>query len=148
MITRRAESPDWPLLWPLLAGMGVKAEQQDVRTAFRSIVLDDRWLVLVAESGGALLGYAAAQDHGPHLRAPAAGRIARLHDLYVAPDHRRLGVGRALMVELTSWAAERVAYLQWQAREGEAAAFYEALGHRGDPCPQPEFPEFEIAFKA
>lgn len=101
---------------------------------------------MVAEQASALVGYAAAQDYGPRLRASAAGRFGRLHDVYVTADRRRGGLGRSLMLAVESWASSRVAYLHWQAHHERSDPFYEALGYRGDPCPQPEYPEFEIAF--
>lgn len=103
-------------------------------------------LIVVAGEGTRLLGYAAAQDHGDHLRAGKEGRVARLHDVYVAPDARHTGVGRLLMEAVVRWASTRVRYLQWQAHESESAPFYERLGYRGDPCPQPDYPEFEVTF--
>jgi hypothetical protein len=39
-----------------------------------------------------------------------------------------------------------VRYLQWQAHESRAAPFYQRLGYQGAPCPQPDYPEFEIDF--
>ena len=102
---------------------------------------------MVAESGGDLVGYAAAQDYGPRLRAASAGRFGRLHDVYVVEQHRRQDVGRSLMRAVESWAAARVSHLHWQAHHERSAPFYERLGYRGDPCPQPDHPEFEIGFE-
>src|SRR5207248_250190 len=96
--------------------------------------------------GERLLGYAAAQDYGDHLRAGKEGRVARLHDLYVREHDRRLGVGTLLMEAVVHWASGRVRYLQWQAHEISAAPFYTRLGYQGEPCPQPEYPSFEITF--
>ncbi|MBB5112837.1 GNAT superfamily N-acetyltransferase [Micromonospora echinospora] len=89
-----------------------------------------------------MIGYAAAQDHGPHLRSGDAHRTVRLHDLYVRPDRRRDGVGRVLFTAVRRWAAGRARHLEWQAHHERAAPFYERLGHRGDPCPQPDHPTF------
>jgi GNAT superfamily N-acetyltransferase len=94
--------------------------------------------------GGELVGYAAVQDYGPTLRGGDDHRMARLHDLYVVPHRRRAGVGRALMAAVFDWAGPRVRYLEWQAHRDRAAPFYERLGYRGDPCPQPEYPTFEV----
>jgi hypothetical protein len=50
------------------------------------------------------------------------------------------------MDAVVEWASPRVRHLQWQAHETRAAPFYERLGYRGSPCPQPDHPEFEITF--
>ena len=145
--TRLLMPLDWPRLWPLLKGMGGQDSEDLAHSTFLDLLKDDRWLLLAADVDGILVGYAAAQDFGPRLRASVSGRVARLHDLFVDPGLRRTGVGRALMHGVTTWAGNRVSYLQWQAHETSAAPFYERIGHRGSPCPQPDFPEFEIDFR-
>ena len=107
---------------------------------------DPYWLIVIAADGDRLVGYAAAQDYGDHLRGGKQGRVARLHDLYVTTGSHRSGVDRLLMAAVVSWAADHVAHLQWQAHESRSAPFYEHLGYRGEPCPQPDYPEFEITF--
>ncbi|MDZ5445397.1 hypothetical protein U2F26_22145 [Micromonospora sp. 4G57] len=42
----------------------------------------------------------------------------------------------------------RVRYLEWQAHRERAAPFYERLGHRGESCPQPEYPTFILDFRS
>lgn len=37
-------------------------------------------------------------------------------------------------------------HLEWQAHEQRSAPFYERLGYRGMPCPQPDYPTFVIDF--
>lgn len=103
-------------------------------------------MLVLGEVDGTVVGYAAVQDFGDHLRTGRRGRVARLHDLFVAPVARGVGVGTALMAAVVAWAEPRVGYLQWQAHHVDAAPFYERLGFRGEPCPQPDYPEFEIAF--
>lgn len=143
---RNSVSSDWLRLWPLLRAMGTAEDEETGRATYDALVGDARWLIVVAESGGDLVGYAAAQDYGPRLRATSAGRFGRLHDVYVVKDYRRQGVGRSLMRAVESWAAVRVSFLHWQAHHERAAPFYERLGYRGDPCPKPDYPEFEVAF--
>ena len=145
---RPATEGDWPRLWPLLQGMGSTGDEDSSEARFRRLARDPTWLIVVAEDedSTALAGYAAAQDHGEHLRAGHEGRIARLHDLFVDPAQRRSGVGTSLVAAVVEWAEQRVRYLQWQAHETTAAPFYERLGYRGQPCPQPDYPEFEITF--
>jgi len=99
-------------------------------------------LLCVAGRGGGLIGYAWAQDYGPHLRTGEA--LVRIHDLFVEPGVRRRGVGKELFTHVRRWAARRgAAYIQWQASQ-EALPFYAALEFAGDPCPDPEHPFFEI----
>src|SRR5207248_11475500 len=98
----------------------------------------------VAIDGYRLVGYGWAQDYGPHLRSGAS--TARLHDLFAVPDCRRRGIGAALFTAIKTWAMGKgVRYLQWQASLS-AVPFYERLGYAGDPCPQPDYPFFEIEF--
>jgi GNAT superfamily N-acetyltransferase len=146
MSVRRARSEDWSQLWPLLVAMGAPEGEVPARDRFLRLVGDASWLIVVAADQSGLAGYAAAQDYGEHLRCGKEGRIARLHDVYVAESHRRGGVGRQLMDDVVQWASTRVGYLQWQAHESRSAPFYERLGFRGVPCPQPDYPEFEVAF--
>jgi GNAT superfamily N-acetyltransferase len=65
----------------------------------------------------------------------------------VRPGRRLAGVGRALMAAVSQWAGQRVRYLEWQAHRERAASCYQRLGYRGDPCPQPDYPSFEIDFR-
>ena len=94
---RDSLSSDWPRLWPLLQAMGTAEDEETGLATYDALVEDARWLIVVAESGGDLVGYAAAQDYGPRLRATSAGRFGRLHDVYVVERHRRQDVGRSLM---------------------------------------------------
>lgn len=143
---RPARHDDWRRLWPLLADMGVGDKEQPAHERFLRLAAQPCWFIVVAADGDQLLGYAAAQDYGDHLRGGKEGRVARLHDLYVCPNNRNSGVGRLLMEAVVCWASDRVRYLQWQAHEVRSAPFYDHLGYRGEPCPQPDFPEFEIKF--
>jgi GNAT superfamily N-acetyltransferase len=135
---------DWAGLWPLVRGFGTEFGEEASRGFFGELVSDPRWVALGYDDGG-LVGYAAVQSYGTHLRG---GRwyAGRLHDLYVVPERRRTGVGRALMEAVTEWASTRMRYLEWQAHHHRAAPFYEALGFPGEPCPQPDYPTFAIEF--
>jgi GNAT superfamily N-acetyltransferase len=145
---RAVRSDDWTEMLPLLVGMGgIKGEDEEqTRARFVRLADDPAWLIIVADVGQRLDGYAAVQDYGDHLRAGKEARVARLHDVYVVPTSRNAGVGRLLMDGVVKWAATRVRYLQWQAHECRSAPFYQKLGYQGQPCPQPDYPEFEIKF--
>ena len=64
------------------------------------------------------------------LNVSAAGLFASVEDVYVRPEWRRRGVGRALLEA----GAERcrirgVSYVEAQVEDGAAAGFYSALGY-------------------
>ena len=64
------------------------------------------------------------------LNVSAPGLFASIEDLYVRPESRRRGIGRALLEA----AAERckiraVSYIEAQVEDDEAAAFYSAMGY-------------------
>ncbi|ADB35819.1 GCN5-related N-acetyltransferase [Kribbella flavida DSM 17836] len=148
MPVRRLTPADWSDLWPLVQGFGTDQTESDAGDIYAELLADQRWLILgYAEPGGRLIGYAAAQNYGPHLRAGRRNQ-GRLHDLYVHPTKRSTGVGRALVAAVVEWAEGQVRWLEWQAHEDRAAPFYERLGYRGVRCPQPEYPTFEIDFGA
>ena len=131
----------------MLREMGTFDSEATTHDRFCDVLTDPAWALIGVESGSKLVGYAAAQDYGPHLRGGDHHRIGRLHDMFVAADHRRLGAGTALMDAIVEWARDRVQHLEWQAHEERAAPFYRRLGYLGEPCPQPDYPTFEIEFK-
>lgn len=144
---RRVRAEDWSAFWPLLIAMGTDDAEPVARFRFHLLLDDPLWAIMVADDQGDLLGYAAAQDRGTHLRYGDAHRMARLHDLYVVESRRRAGVGRALLDAVRDWASTRVRYLEWQAHESRSAPFYERLGYRGVACLQPDYPTFVIDFE-
>jgi GNAT superfamily N-acetyltransferase len=152
MTVRQLTATDWADLWPMLQDFGTGLTEAAAQELYLDLLTDTRWALFGYEESrydesARLVGYAAVQDYGPHLRA-GRRHHGRLHDLYVWPDQRRLGVGRALVQAVTEWAAERLRYLEWQAHHERSAPFYERLGYRGQPCPQPDYPTFEIDFSA
>ena len=127
--------------------MGTDDAEPVARSRFRTLLEDPLWSIFVADDEGELLGYAAAQDRGTHLRYGDAHRMARLHDLFVAEGRRQSGVGRALLDAVRDWASTRVRYLEWQAHETRSAPFYQRLGYQGVACLQPDYPTFVIDFE-
>jgi ribosomal protein S18 acetylase RimI-like enzyme len=87
-----------------------------------------RFRVLIAELNGRASGYAL------YYRAYATDHAARgfyLQDLYVRPEARRRGIGRALMAALArACRADGGSYLFWNAleRNQAARAFYQRIG--------------------
>ncbi len=142
---RPAQETDLPALWPLLCEMGKTDSEAAVLARTARLLGDSSHCLPVALAGGLVVGYAWAQDYGPHLRS--GDRVARLNDLFVAEDHRRRGAGALLLSAVTDWARARgVRWLQWQA-SADALPFYERLGLFGDPCPDPGHPFFEMEFQ-
>ena len=83
---------------------------------------------LIAERGGEALGMAL---YYPVYRPSLAGRGLLMEDLYVRPEARRQGIGRALMARLARLAKDRgCVYIEWLVEGGNQAAetFYAAAG--------------------
>jgi GNAT superfamily N-acetyltransferase len=142
ILVRTGQAEDWSSLWPLLQGMGKTESEAEVARRVAAARRQVEHFLPVATSQGAVVGYAWAQHHSPHLRSGTS--VVRLHDLFVAPPWRRHGAGSALFDAVARWAARRGAtWLQWQA-SADALSFYARRGLQGDPCPDPEHPFFEI----
>ncbi len=143
IVVRPARETDWVGCWPLLQAMGQVDAEEAVRQRFARVIGNPAEFLPVAEQKGVLAGYAWAHQGPVHLRAGRS--TVRMNDLFVTPEGRRHGVGRSLFNAVITWATEqRADWLEWQASTA-ALPFYERLGYRGDPCPDPEHPFFEIA---
>lgn len=130
----------------MLRAMGTH-HPEDVVFARYAVALDDPgWVVIGGFEVNRLVGYAALQDFGPHLRTSDDHRTARLHEVRVNPAARRRGACRWLVDAATPKAGARVRYMEWQVDERRSAPFCERLGYHGVPCPQPEYPSFVIDF--
>ncbi|MEU3274760.1 GNAT family N-acetyltransferase [Saccharomonospora sp. NPDC006951] len=86
--------------------------------------------VLIAEADGAVAGMALCSWNFSTWEAKPG---IWLDDLFVRPDFRRHGLGRALLTELRARTDGRV---EWEMQEGNerAAAFYAELG--AEPAPE------------
>ncbi|SDL67243.1 GNAT family N-acetyltransferase [Arthrobacter sp. ok362] len=116
------------------------------QSRFTAFLADTSWCLPVAQpqGRGRLIGYGLAQDFGAGLRATFT--TGRVHDLFVDPDTRLGGTGRALMNFIFDWSRARPQpmILDWQASPS-AIGFYEALGFEADRVGDfPEYPGFTL----
>ena len=84
----------------------------------------NRWYIVAVNESGQIVGYAG-------VFAPDIGLEADVLTLTVAPNHRRHGIGRAMLNELISWAMERSApaiYLEVREGNEEASPLYLSEG--------------------
>lgn len=88
--------------------------------------------LFVAERDGEVIGFLSGElREGSPAFQPKTW--AAIEDIYVAPDHRSLGVGHALFEECQKWARKKgVDGVSLQVASGNARArkFYEELGFR------------------
>lgn len=123
------EEDELPALYEwLFAPPGGRPEQWDerrARVALRQAIDSHDCAVLVAESGGALVGFATAYQDMHSVRF---GYRAWVEDLAVDPAQRSQGIGKALLDAAKDWARERGAtHLELDSAEDRADAhrFYE-----------------------
>jgi len=109
---------------PALASQDVRKEGFGAPARFRA---------LIAERDGRPVGYALFY---PTYDTDHAARGLYLQDLYVVPEARRQGAGRALMAAVArACQADGGCYLFWNALPGNRAglAFYRAIGACEEP---------------
>ena len=107
------EPPDAERLETLLS---ILAERPEIGVQF------------VAEKDGELHGFSTVYLTYDTV---AARRVAIMNDLFVAPDDRNIGLGRALMRRCHEFAREKdCAVLQWVTADETAQALYNKLGAR------------------
>jgi len=125
---RSAEAADLATvreLWEALYGEHPEPEHE--RKRWEEIAGDVRLaveehVVLLAEEGGRAVGFLLARTK--------KDRIGYVSDLYVRPDHRRRGLGRALLSEGARLLGREVVTLDVDASNPDARTFYERLGFR------------------
>jgi GNAT superfamily N-acetyltransferase len=131
---RFAERPDVPLILRLIKALSVYEKLEDKVVATEEKV--DHALfgprpyaeTLIAEEEGRPVGFALFfHNFSTFLAQPGI----YLEDLFVEPDHRGKGIGRALLARLAQVAVERdCGRLEWAVLDWnkDAIAFYERLG--------------------
>jgi GNAT superfamily N-acetyltransferase len=133
---RAARREDVPRVWELLRGLaGYERLEPEVtgtpeRLAEHLFGASPMVECLVAEVGAALVGYALFY---PTYSSFQTAPMLWLEDLYVVPERRGRGDGRALLAELSKLALARgCRRLTWIALDWNAPSirFYECLGAR------------------
>jgi GNAT superfamily N-acetyltransferase len=128
---RKAEPRDADAVLALLEALGrapVADDPEPQREVFRDHLSYDDALVLVAEEEGVVAGLATLWFR-PRLNSTAPE--AWLADLFVAPERRRRGLGRALVEACVAAARRRRCHrlvLQSGNHRQEAHALYERCG--------------------
>ena len=133
---RRAGPPDAATVRTMVREL---ADHQD--EGEHVTITEDRWrdllgrddvVVLLAEHDGHAIGYVSALRR-PHLWS--GDNVLALDDLYVRQEHRDVGAGRALMLELARHALPDRLIITWGMRPDnhDAQRFYARLGAKLRP---------------
>ena len=136
LVIRAGERADVPLIAELIRGLArfQRLESEVTVTQERlaaNLFGPHRYAeTLIAEADGSPVGFALFfHNFSTFLAQPGI----YLEDLFVAPEHRGGGVGRALLKELARLAVEReCGRLEWSVLDWnrDAIGFYERLGAR------------------
>ena len=110
----------------------VPGAEQVMRRFLSDLASSGHSFLFVAESGGRVVGFISGElrEGSPTFRQKT---WASVDDVFVEPDSRNLGIGRALLEGVEAWAKERRAdgvSLQVAAANERGRKFYEELGFR------------------
>jgi GNAT superfamily N-acetyltransferase len=124
---RPARASDAPAVLALARRFATsfRVDERAFRRSYRALLAARDAHVLVAESSGAVVGYALGFDH---LALFANGRVAWLEELMVDEAWRRRGIGGLLVRAIEAWARSRGCRLLGLATR-RAADFYVAIGY-------------------
>ena len=114
---------------PLIASLERAIYPNDARSSAQfkeelAGVPANRYYRVALDDEGTIVGYAG-------IFTPDQGIDADIHTLTVSPDHRRKGIGRALLEEMIAWAKQRqapVVFLEVREGNDEAAPLYISSG--------------------
>jgi len=126
-----ADRAAWQPLWEAYLAFYESPETASVSDASfaRLATRTERMAGFVAEQDGTVVGFAHAVLHGSSWHV---GPACYLEDLFVSPEVRGGGVGRALIDAVTTWGlaagSERTYWITQQGND-RARALYDTLAH-------------------
>lgn len=134
---REAVPADAPVLAELLRAIndepGLHPERITAESVRHDLIGDPRVALLVAEAKGVVAGFVSGH---PFYDSASSRWGMVIGDIYVAPEARRRGIGRALVAALAAHAArDGGAFLWWAADLGDelALAFHRGIGAEETP---------------
>ena len=149
-VIRKAEPRDVPQILQLIRDLATYEREPQAVVATEEDLLRDgfgpqpRYFCLVAEAGGSLAGFAFYF----HTYSTWLGKWGLyLEDLFVRPELRGQGIGKALLVELARIAVrEKCGRMNWQVLDWNQPAidFYRGLGAKM----LPDWETFRLAGEA
>lgn len=111
--------------------MGYDYPEDKTAVQLKKLLHSGRDKILVAETDGQVVGYLHLVDY----ELLYAGPMKNIMGIAVDPEHRRMGIGRALLEAGEEWArsdgAEGIRLVSGESRVG-AHAFYRAVGYEGN----------------
>src|SRR6185503_9004668 len=127
MKIRPAASKDEEQLFRLAQALATSFEvkRETFSASFRGVLASNSCDLLVAEVGGALVGYVFGLHHPVFY---ANGDVSWVEEIFVEEARRRLGIGKRLMAAFEHQAQERGSRLVGLATR-RAASFYKSVGY-------------------
>ena len=126
---RPAVIDDAPSIASLSGSLGYPSDVAVVAERMEPLLKSTGDLALVAEEGGIIVGWI----HVETVRRLEADPFAEIGGLVVSENHRRRGIGRALVRAAEAWIADRglaKTRVHSRAERSEAHDFYRSLGYR------------------
>ena len=85
-------------LWP-------EASEREHLREMADVLMRGHCVMLAFDNDGSAIGFVEVSKRNDYVNGTAGSPVGFLEGLYVAPSHRRQGVGRALVCAASSWAA-------------------------------------------
>lgn len=129
LVIRPARPDDSADMAELLTQLGYPHDGRQALERLREWAGEPRAIILLAQCGGAVVGFAAVCAI-PHIQR--SGYIGRVMGLAVLDEQRRAGVGRVLLEAAEAWAREQGCVdmeITSNRRRDAAHAFYPARGY-------------------